>query len=530
MGIRKYLMVTIGTIILLALSIFFYTASMPDGPEETGIDPPAAVQERRPSPTPTPVPAADEPQDTEETLYEAEDAVLDGLTLYTEPTEHGVTAKSGSGYVGAWDSDQSRLIFRVEAPDAGMYELMFLTAARDGESYNTVIVNDRTFYDALYTGSRDFVPSSIRANLKEGPNVIVVETGWGGIYLDCLTVRTAAGIPTDVYHVEKTLSNENASDHARRLMSFLADQYGKKTLAGQYNSDKGIDSPEIRELYKLTGKYPAIMGFEMSDYSPSRVAHGAETRQTEFALDWAEKGGIVTFVWHWNAPKDLINTSEYPWWDGYLADATTFDLKKALNGEDPEGYDLLLRDIDAIAEQLKILGDQDIPVLWRPLHEGSGGWFWWGAHGPDNYKKLWRLMYDRMTDTQALDNLIWVYNGQNADWYPGDEYVDIIAEDTYTRPRDYESQFNLFAKAAGYTGARKIIGLSENGAIPDPDLMYADNAGWSFFITWNDELVVDPDTKCISDEYNALSHFIKVYHHDRVITLDELPDLCTYPK
>ena len=467
---------------------------------------------------------------TGELLYEAEDAILEGLEQYSEANRNGVTTESGTGYVGVWDSDQCRLIFHVDAPASGQYELSFLSAAYDGESYNTVIVNDRTFYDVLYTGSREFAPSGIKAELKEGPNVIVVETGWGWIYLDSMTMRPAAGIQPDVYDVEKKLVNPKATDHTRRLMSYLADQYGKNTLSGQYNSDAGILSPEVREIYKLTGKYPAIMGFEMCDYSPSRVTHGAESNQTEKALEWAEKGGIVTFVWHWNAPKDLINSAEHPWWEGFYTEGTTFDLGKALSGEDPEGYDLILRDIDAIAEQLKKLAKKDVPVLWRPLHEGSGGWFWWGAYGPDNYQKLWRLMYTRLTDYQGLNNLIWVYNGQNPEWYPGDEYVDIIAEDIYTRPWDYESHYNLFEKAAGYTGTRKIIGLSENGAIPDPDRMYADNACWSFFITWNDLFMVDQGSKYISDEYNTLSHVLKVYHHDRVITLDELPDLTKYPK
>ena len=397
-------MITIGTIIILALTIFFYRESMPDDPEGPGItEPPVEALGDTPDPTqtpeseasdPTPTPEAEECMDIPDARYEAEDATLIGLEACSEANRNGVTAISGAGYVGIWDSDQSRLIFHIEVPSAGMYELSFVSAAYDGESYNTVIVNDRVFYDELYTESREFTPSSIRAELKEGPNVIVVETGWGWIYLDSMTVKPAEGIAPDVYDVKKALVNPNASDHTRRLMSYLADQYGKHTLAGQYNSDAGINSPELKELYKLTGKYPAVMGFDFMDYSPSRVAHGAESKQSEYALEWADMGGIVTFVWHWNAPKGLINSGDNPWWRGFYTEATTFDLKRALNGEDPAGYDLILRDIDAIATQLKVLADKGIPVLWRPLHEGSGGWFWWGAYGPENYIKLWRLLFD----------------------------------------------------------------------------------------------------------------------------------------
>ena len=95
-----------------------------------------------------------------------------------------------------------------------------------------------------------------------------------------------------------------------------------------------------------------------------------------------------------------------------------------MNGEDEEGYELLMKDIDAIAQQLLILQEADVPILWRPLHEASGGWFWWGASGAEAYKQLYILLYDKLTNEYGLNNLIWLWNGQDADWYPGDEYVD----------------------------------------------------------------------------------------------------------
>ena len=79
----------------------------------------------------------------------------------------------------------------------------------------------------------------------------------------------------------------------------------------------------------------------------------------------------------------------------------------------------LIRDIDAISEQLKILQDNNVTVLWRPLHEASGGWFWWGCRGKDAYQWLWNLMYERQTHYHKLNNLIWVWNGQDPDWYVG---------------------------------------------------------------------------------------------------------------
>ena len=68
-------------------------------------------------------------------------------------------------------------------------------------------------------------------------------------------------------------------------------------------------------------------------------------------------------------------------------------------------------------------------MLWRPLHEASGGWFWWGAHGPDPFKQLWELMFRRFTEVHELHNLIWVYTADptaHHDWYPGDDMVDVV--------------------------------------------------------------------------------------------------------
>jgi len=43
----------------------------------------------------------------------------------------------------------------------------------------------------------------------------------------------------------------------------------------------------------------------------------------------------------------------------------------------------LLNDIDTMARKLKQVQDAGVPVLFRPLHEAEGGWFWWGAEGPE---------------------------------------------------------------------------------------------------------------------------------------------------
>ncbi|MCV4234709.1 glycoside hydrolase family 26 protein [Virgibacillus sp. LDC1] len=328
------------------------------------------------------------------------------------------------------------------------------------------------------------------------------------------------------YEVQPDLINPAASDEAKRLMGYLCSIYGKRMLTGQQIGV--VLTPEFEMIHEVTGKYPAVGGFDFMNYSPSRVERGAERQDTDLAMKWWKRGGIVTFCWHWNAPKDLIDLPpDRTWGRGFYTNATTFDIARAMSEPSSEEYGLILRDIDTIAVELKRLQDAGIPVLWRPLHEASGGWFWWGAKGPEPCIALWKLMYERMTHHHELNNLIWVWNGQHKDWYPGDSYVDIIGEDIYPPARDYSSQSERFRRALSYTDTRKIIALTENGVIPDPDLMQADGCPWAWNCTWYGNFVFtgEGNNRRYSEEYTDELQLIRTYHHPFTVTLDELPDL-----
>jgi mannan endo-1,4-beta-mannosidase len=310
-----------------------------------------------------------------------------------------------------------------------------------------------------------------------------------------------------------TLIDPDASANARALMSYLVSAHGDEVLAGQQGR------AEAEHMAALTGRYPALLGLDLMDYSPSRVEHGATSDSTEQALDWSEtRGGLVTISWHWNAPTGLVDSTQWPWWKGFYTQATTFDLAKAMNDRGSVERQLLLRDIDAIAAQLQRLEDAGVPVLWRPLHEASAGWFWWGAHGPAPYLALWRLLYDRLVNEHGLHNLIWVWNGQAAEWYPGDQYVDVVAEDIYDRARDYDPQESAYLRARDYAGGNKLVALSETGTLPDPAELLESRARWSWFMLWSGDFAN-------TEKWNEDAMKREVYASDLVTTLDELPDL-----
>ena len=140
-------------------------------------------------------------------------------------------------------------------------------------------------------------------------------------------------------------------------MSYLGGIYGKNILSGQY------DQASLEWVTANVGKTPAILGVDMMDYTEGRIAKGASSNDTTNALAFAEKGGMVTVVWHWNAPTGLYDTEAQPWYRGFYTEATDFNIADALVDTTNANYTALIKDIDTIAVQLKKLQDAGVPVL-----------------------------------------------------------------------------------------------------------------------------------------------------------------------
>ena len=454
--------------------------------------------------------------------YEAED--MDFIGNVTSTSDG--SGFSGDGYATGFNkADEDSLIFHISIAEDGFYDLVFTSRAA-GYKENYIFIDDESV-GTIVTDSSEYSDYTFRhAYLKAGDHDIKIVAYWGYIDLDKMSVQTSEPVDDGFYVIDAKLSNPNASDNAKRIYSYMLDQYGKTSLAGQY-CDDGIFGKEFVAIEKVTGDKPAVLGMDMMNYSPTNVAHGATSKTIELAQAAWDNGYIVTLCWHWTTPEKYV-TGE--WYSSFRPESSSIDLEKIMNGSDQEGYDLLVSDMDSIAERLTVLRDADVPVLWRPLHEAGGGWFWWGAKGADPYLKLYRLMYDKFVNEYHLDNLIWLWNGQKADWYPGDEYVDIIGEDIYPGNHVYTSQANKYYTAVNYTDDRKLVVLSENGCVPDPALMKRDGAMWGFWCTWSGEFTAkNTAVYAYSDEYTEKDKIAEFYASEYAVTASKLPDLKSYP-
>ncbi|MBR3267356.1 MAG: hypothetical protein IKI58_01280 [Oscillospiraceae bacterium] len=414
-----------------------------------------------------------------------------------------VKGASGGKAVNLRDGG-NKVTLTVNAAEEGMHRITLRYSQpydENGKPQN-VLVNGQNAGEIMceLTGEGEFKTVSVNANLKKGSNDITVAASWGWTFLDALLIEK--GNFTN-YSGGGRLSNPKASAQTQSLYNFLCDTYGNHVISGQQESTwMGSENYEFDIIKRASGKYPALRGLDYmgDDFS------GCNRR----AKSWYQQGGIVTICWHCGSD-----------FSGSHTEAMNTDLNwNAALTEGTSEYNKLIAGMDKGAKALKELKDAGVPVIWRPFHEFDGKWFWWGKGGAENFKKLWRIMYDRYTNYWGLDNLIWNlgYCGDvNGGWYPGDQYVDIIGADTYVNHSN--SLVSLYGKTAQV--AKKPVCLHENGPVPDPEKMKADGAKWLWFMTWHTSFI---DSNAI----NTADYIKRVYNSDYMLTLDELPDIYHY--
>lgn len=424
---------------------------------------------------------------------------------------------------------------------------------------NTVTVGNDAIGVDYITVNRHPDP---KFNISEGPVTPGVNAGAAKIYTflkENFMKKTISGM---------MISDQNFNYDYGNMKLLSAEECTPEDSCKFLNGeDKWKGQTDIAEFYKRSGHYPAVGGFDMLFAAGGHHEEGWFKGYTENNLVMTEElwnmGGIPTYTWHWKVGQDTIFYTQNDGFknpgctEGVLSTAannTCFNYTKAFKTEsvctdmdstkneckafktvchdaDPtsQEYKDIVADLDIVSGYFKQLEEKDIGVLWRPLHEASGGWFWWGVGSPECYVQLWRLVFDRMVNVNKNKNLIWVWNintdpklgyeysALNGAWYPGDEYVDIVAVDIYDQLSNHNSAANYWNKIISEVGTDKMIALSENGAIPDIDSIAEDKSYWSYWMTWSQTWNGNFLEKTPADMWK------RNLDDERIIALDDMP-------
>lgn len=482
-----------------------------------------------------------------EVLIKAECEDLSGAELWTSIYENQLPGYSGEGF--AYVTSKA-ITLEVEAPEEGMYQIDVRYAQildKSGRDQTISVNGKKNMIKFPYTDKWTDISMGV-FRLNKGTNEIEISPQYGYAAYDTITITKA--MPNDYSKATSTLTDSNATSETKALMKYLKSVYGNHILSGQQeiygggmNGDGNMEK-EFDWLLENTGKLPAIRGFDMMNYNP---LYGWEDGTTERLIDWVtKKGGIATVCWHINVPIDFKNYTlgdEVDWKDctykNYQSSNGTFDTSKAVV-EGTKEYEYFMAAVDDLAEQLLLCQEAGVPIIFRPLHEAQGNegnygdgtaWFWWGDRGAEVYKELWKLLYTTLTEKYELHNLIWEFNSYNyansPTWYPGDDYVDIVAYDKYNVENNRDDGLSsgpnvsaisrIFNYLYNLVDGGKMLAISECDTVPTVENMIVEDAGWLYFCPWYGDHLM-------SERYQDPETLSEIYNSDYCITLDELPE------
>lgn len=334
--------------------------------------------------------------------------------------------------------------------------------------------------------------------------------------------------------------NANATDGAKKLYNFLAVNYGAKTVSGmmtgEINTETALELSDVVAFHEYTGKYPALVGFDFLFATGVKASDSWYKEYTQSSLaaakDLWNQGGIPAFTWHWKDPSDQVDAFYTK--SGNASEYTTFDFTQGFT--DPsctanctwntssETYKQILSDIDEIADYFLTLQNSGVAAIFRPLHEASGAWFWWGTHSGAAFQALYNLVYDEMVTTKGVNNLVWVWNPEypkDTDWNPGASKYDVISLDIY-EAWDYTTKFVSSYQTLSANFSDKIFAISENGPIPDFSSNYDAGIVWSWWMPWYQSWDPTRLGQTVESVWKAN------VEDDCVITLEDMPGWSSY--
>jgi enterochelin esterase-like enzyme/beta-mannanase len=220
------------------------------------------------------------------------------------------------------------------------------------------------------------------------------------------------------------------------------------------------------DVKDITGDHPAVYSLDMHRINDTKI---------EQIKAVYKRGGISMLVWHQNNPLTEVPNAEYPI-------GTSWDNTKVVDQILTEGSGMNLkykRILDDVANALHKMKDdtgKPIPVIFRPLHEHTQAWNWWGSKATtdEEFIGFWRFIVHYLRDVKSVHNVIYAISPQMDEVYPdaqsrllyrwpGDDYVDFLGMDCYhgRNTRAFISNLKAISELSVYLG--KPVGVTETG-------------------------------------------------------------------
>jgi mannan endo-1,4-beta-mannosidase len=286
--------------------------------------------------------------------------------------------------------------------------------------------------------------------------------------------------------------DRKATKETKNLYANLLKLQGKGVMFGHQdglayglnaNSTRWVGEEGRSDVKAVAGEYPAVLGWDLGkiEFDEVKNLDGVPfVKIQQYIQETYNRGGISTISWHFNNPTDPTKST----WD--KADSTIkhiFD-----NKENLKRYKSWLDKVAVFLKNIKGQNGELVPVIFRPFHEHTGSWFWWGAGHctPEEYTKMWKFTVKYLQKKRKVHNLLIAYSTDKfnskehyLERYPGNDYVDLVGFDLYHRnaPASNE-QFKIDFKRMVNTLQEVATERSKPCAITEMGLEQVSEANW----------------------------------------------------
>lgn len=339
------------------------------------------------------------------------------------------------------------------------------------------------------------------------------------------------------------LADNKATRRTKILYANLQFNSGKKMFFGHQDATGygvGWSNDDDRSDVKdVSGSYPALGAWGLAG-----ISNGQDYSRDKYRVEkFYNLGGLNTYEWHCGDPYNgKFYQNEVPAGKNIVADILP-------GGPKHDWFKSQLNNVAAFFKDLKGGNGESVPVIFRPWHEHTGNWFWWGTGNcsKQEYIDLWKFTKSYLNDTCQVHNLLFAYSPDRfstktayLDRWPGDNIIDIMGFDDYWDLRHNNTDMAAFTNSLTLLGEMaeekgKVCALTEVGQEK------IETINW-FTQTLLKGILTNEKTKkvayacvwrnaSVSHHYApypghpAVNDFLSFYNHDFTVFINDVPEL-----
>lgn len=353
---------------------------------------------------------------------------------------------------------------------------------------------------------------------------------------------------------ELSIVDKQATDKTKALLANLWAIADKGFIFGHhddlwygrywYNEPGGSDTKAV------CGDYPGVFSVDFGPIMDNRYDSEENAIRRRVILEARERGEVIMACAHLNNPL----TGGDSW------DNTHNDVVKSILTAGNATREKFLTWLDRLADFCLNLKDSKgdlVPVIFRPLHEHTQGWSWWGSSctTETEFIEFWRMMVKYLRDTKGVHNLLYAVSPQLDSWYddqtihnrllyrwPGDDFVDFIGMDCYhgDNPASFSNYLRIATEISQQK--RKPCGVTEDGVESFTRADYwtysvlepTKDKRISMVVMWRNKYVGSNESDkhyfSVYPGHPSEEDFRKMYSSERTFFSKDLPDMYSLPE